>query len=564
MLLLAHLLVSMLSMPAELVAMTSSMFIASLVPSVLFATYYWHSKRVVTWLETATQVRVVRLEGRPMLDMSLGVCIPGIDEHGSCSVVINPEYWNLLPAELSEAYKNETVVIGCHASKVPPSNLPRSLVWLKTQSNVVGLGCRVSWGKETYLLTAYHVWNRLGGVDVLAANGLETSISSDWSIYSACADRRLDYVLVKVPSQVWSSLSVKSSPIKPPRKLAVCTLYGGSCSSKPLSTFSTLNVAEDRLKLIYGGATTAGWSGTPIFSDGAVVGLHHGCEEIGASNRGLNLGSLLRILDGCDETMFGEVDLHEIDYDDIADRSLPFDDIEITGVKTKRLAIGKSEFALFKPRRVPEFYDAEDDAENDIDYDAEFARFKESKQYLSWSKNETVQVPLNLSGAARVHTSLPSIRLAPIAGSLTADLSQKKPTECLSTELANRVVSLEKVVERILLTQSELLQSSSQSLRSLDGLREDLKRSFDLCCSKLADFELLNARNESVPVASSSQVSTPPQGPEGASALAGTGESAKQKSRRSRRRRKKSIAKQVQESRSQQLQSRTVKSSTST
>lgn len=377
---------------------------------------------------------------------------------------INPMWAHLLPSPKIDQEKKETSIVGCAYSKVKPGGEPASLVTIKSGTNVIGMGARIKHSGKDYLLTANHVWNGPRTPTSLVKSGKAVD-ASNWECVNHSNNDMLDFALIIVPQQVWAALGVKSSTVKPLTSRTTISTYGGSSSTELLSGFGQANPSDWAWKTIHQSPTAPGWSGTPLYDRDVVVGLHLGFEEIGTANRACNIAYVLNCLLNKNETLPPDLSVLEIDDEDVALRSYNFEYADVYPMG--RFKLGKREYARPVLLNTP-WADAEDDM--DFDNDEWYSKFKDAKNEASW-----MDEPLNCQRAEVGKHSPPSLKLQ-LTSSPT--LTQSALVECTSTRLENRIVSLERCLEKILMKLSSEPVLLSPSSKNTDGQNEVPKPSF--------------------------------------------------------------------------------------
>jgi len=211
-------------------------------------------------------------------------------------------------------------------------------------------------------------------------------------------------------------------------------------------------------------STVAGWSGSPLFHKGVVVGLHRGFHEVGVSNNATLVETILSTA----ESPLEEGAIREIDEAEGEFRT-GFVEYEIGGRGT--YSVGESEF--FRPRKnwAPKagvyWADVIDETEEEF-YDT----------------METVLDDEPLNGLEAVSAcSPPSLGSEDMSG---RNLSVSQEVACPSMSLDGRVCVLEKLVEQLILSSSRTLELTSQNSEILAGLNAERVRNSIPSSSKLA------------------------------------------------------------------------------
>lgn len=403
------------------------------------------------------------------LDPVRGLVMNVADGTQRMSVLVNPQYWHLLPSSaLTRKDGKECAVPESHVWNVAKGAEPASLVFITNGTQVIGMGARVAYGRSSYLLTASHVWTGLSPERHLAKGDIQASVSKDSPIFRGCHNPKMDFVLVEIPDKVWAKLQVKAAKLHEFDRSATVSCYGGTDPRKPLVSSATARQGEYIYRIVHGCSTARGWSGTPLYSGNAIVGIHTGVDEIGESNRGVAVMSVLKPFELLRlETIFSEYSNHFIDEDEAKNRDYDFQEFEVIGAG--RIAMGKGEY-----------YVPEQDLANMRAFEAKkrstnqklWHEYDEDEDYFDAA--ETLESHLNGRGAVSQECSPPSLISAIIDG---LPKSPAPSEECPSISLEDRLCSLEKLMENCLQTLSTLQLKSSQNSESLDGQKEAPKQS---------------------------------------------------------------------------------------
>nr|UHS71722.1 MAG: polyprotein P2a [Sobemovirus sp.] len=386
------------------------------------------------------------------LDPSRGIVMDVLHEGESIAVLVNPDYWKFLPSStISREDGLECPVSGSSFEIVKPGLGPQSLVAISNGTTIVGMGCRVTYLGGTYLLTANHVWQGNATRLYLVKDDYQTEVDLSSHISFGCYDRRVDFVLVKIPDRVWSRLGVKSSPLKPLEKRSIVTCYGMSNSNLMCSTGRADRGVYSH-DILHSCSTTNGWSGTPLFYKGAVVGVHCGFKKMGSSNRGSNVGLLMQIASK-DETDFSEASSSYISEEEARERDYPFLEVDVVG--GRRVSIGQHEH--YYPRQDPfAKYGGMKGFENHVKSSGGFVWADEDEFSDSL---ETLESHLNCQRAETIPRSPPSFLMENMTGK--KEVKSLETMECHSISLDDRLSNLEKLVEKLLTVQSSKPAKSS-------------------------------------------------------------------------------------------------------
>jgi hypothetical protein len=436
-------------------------------------------------------------------------------------VCINPEWWHLLPGSAIPKSQQETVTTSV-MSPVKACSEPGSLVCLENEAGlVIGMGSRVKTGAKSVLLTAFHVLKMSTSKVYIAKGGKRIELDRSWCVDCWNRDPELDFVAVIVPDKVWSSLGVASAAAKTMRGSQTIVCYGGKSSVQLYSSVGRANIGKCA-QIHHTASTTNGWSGTPLYQDGMVVGIHRSFETVGESNLATNF----HFLTAETESLISDGKSMEIDEDEIRSRDNPIDYvIGGRGVVT----FAESEFA----RTYEDFKRTDDWAKANkgrlwseiVDEDEDYVYFDSMETLLS-------EEHLNSRQAAS-ECSLPPLTSEDIDGQNGNLLASP---ECHSTESDNRMCVLEKLVEQLTLSVFKMQETISQNSVTLAGLNADQLRNSIPSCSKPVATKPRVLPVTSVKLVEDSLKSTlEPQSPATSEAKNGHKKRSRKRSRKSRR-----------------------------
>lgn len=487
---------------------------------------YWiERQRYRSAEEKISRPKRLRLIGDPYLDPCDGIVGKILDDcTGSVQeVVIQPKWWrfiNMSSPTINQDEDNECAILGNSYSKVEPHREPGSFVLLKVNEEVVGAGCRVIYDGGDYLLTAHHVWSQ--APNHIAKGGKTVEISAEIKPQLSSKNKVLDFCLVPIPAAVWSNLGVKSSKIASLHQRSNITVYGGTASTMLLSSFGVAEADSNPLRIIHKASTARAWSGSPLYnSKGLVLGVHLGYDQLGSTNRAVNIGYVLRMTTS-NETAPPDLNFIEITEDEAVDRP-SFDEYEIEGFG--KIRTRAREYYIPRDKDWNKYDDEDDDAFFDVPV------------ALWLNSNETIEKPLNFKGAAS------SPRLPPL---LSSGITPGKAEDTIRKEsdynlLVGRLVSLERALEKLSQSVLNLQVKPSQSCLNTIGQQEDQKLSLARSSSKQNGSDAPSPQKTSPAVATNSPAGTQLPGPVVASEpINGLGQQSKKKSRGSRRKGKKS------------------------
>lgn len=410
------------------------------------------------------------------LDPEKGVVMDLLWNTERCSAVVNPCYWQFLPSDaISSPDGNESLVIGSKLSKIAPGKEPPSLVCISDGSRIVGMGSRVSYRGNSYLLTAAHVWMGKAEKLFLVKGALQVEVEvAKFPPKLGCLDAAADFVLVEIPSPCWARLRVKSSQLGGMDRPKLVTVFGGKNPQGLISSVGMANVGPFSHQIIHTATTVEGWSGTPLYSKGSIVGIHLGRRTLGKENRGVNVDLLLGIEDESDYSEGGN--FTEIEREAAFDRDYDF--VEIRMIGSGKIAVGHGEWF----RSDPDAFEKKKKAKGevmwgDIESDDEF-----------YNTMEAPEDHLNYERAASQKRSPPSSLTEAMTGAppvVTAASPQVVPAkECRCGELASRLADLENLVAKLTSQGLTQLLVGSQSSTALHGPTEEQPLKTPLSSSK--------------------------------------------------------------------------------
>jgi hypothetical protein len=448
-------------------------------------------------------------------------------------IVVQPSYWQFLGSAI-QRNSQEAAVLTSVTSRVRPGKEPGSLCCVQDPTGrVVGMGVRVYCGPETVFLTSMHVLKAGKSTDLYLAKyseprqeGIRILIDPEWKLEYFCGKKEVDIVAVRVPGKIWSRLGVTAATILPLRGRMPVVAYGAQ-STKEVSSSQGFVWLEKGFTARHSCSTTPGWSGTPLYHKGQVVGIHREWGTVGVSN----IATLIHPFHHSSESSEYEgASVREIDEEEMRARDAEVDDFVVAGRGHYR--VSESEFTKVYQgtRRVNEFVrqKAVGDLWSDMEDD--------------WETSESVESSLN---SHRAESACPPPAFGssnPFSGNSTTwqgstgereTISPRQ--ECPSLSVEDRLLSLEKLVE----SQQTSLQRRQEELsllsRTLVGLIVDLKPNSDLSSSKQAVSEGLKLLSQPWPQSESLSATIPESSSAGASSTTtGTPSKSKGKSRKLR------------------------------
>nr|WPR15586.1 polyprotein P2a [Coyote tobacco stunting virus] len=476
------------------------------------------------------------LTGLPQLDPLKGIYGVGVYKGNEIKVLVQPNWWPFLPSPaINRDDGKECAIGGNYFSPVDAGAEPRSLVTLYTKQDVqVGFGSRVAWDGKEFLLTAYHVWEGLRDGFKLSKNG--NMVPGDGAVlYTGCRHKTLDFALVEMPPACWSKLGVGKSHLRSfSGSNAYVKVFGGKSSTALVSSSGNAARLATPISIAHSASTAPGWSGSPLYQDGVVVGIHTGYIQYGVSNEAVDVAGFLKTVNA-KETAYVDVGMREIEVDEMLTRPDQFFEFELEGKRSLKGFMTGHEIAIarealnYKGKHGVAWADLADE-DDDLEYKECSTEFLDSTR------------PLNCQRAAPL-SELPFENLRPLSGQNQRPSPQ---SECPSTEWVNRIVSLERGLSELQATMSSQLSLISQKLSNLDGPREGLSQKETPSCCRPQNSEPLKhpetLRKLSTPCSSSIQRAEPSCASD--KEPSSTQSSSKSKSRR-RRNRHKSTRKQA-------------------
>lgn len=490
--------------------------------------------------EPASSLKYGRVQSSPRFDPARGYVVDVSYDGHVIPVVL--DFTTTTALSLPRKVYNE---VDMEASRggLPPSSIsvedaPPCVVVLYSGTTRLGMGTRIRTptGRDL-LMTNHHI--AIMEPDGIAHKGRFMKVDLGKPCI-ACDHQYIDCAFYEVPPKVWSLLGVKSAPLKPMVKQTPVTLFGGSSSTDFSSCVGIAHIGENPFLIRHQSTTCSGWSGSPLYHKGAVVGLH-----IGATN-GANVASNVAwyfhtfkrevVVESPFEIYgrFRETTQEEMENN--AREGVVYEEYDFSGdtikVSSKDwLRKRTAELAASKPK-----HDRWSDWPSDDDVDAECLvksvkkRFKKevfmdamsdmSDDYRSTTSGETVvpesgvfhDVPLNFQGAGSTLRGSPPLDGLSGSGitSGTPSGTQSPPKACPSPTLENRLCHLENMLGKLLTQQSKTQSQYSQILKDLAGLREDRKPSSAPSSSRPAD-----SKERYVPPASRRQSSNSKSGTQG-------------------------------------------------
>lgn len=449
----------------------------------LYAWLKWQWTKVQVIEEVDRPITYGTLIGDPEFDPTLGI-VGHVEYKGETfPLLLQPKWWPYLgDSKVSQKNQDEGAIKNSFTSLVPSGKEPGSLVCITNEAGtVVGMGARVKANGEDFLLTANHVVSGFAGSLYITKNGLRAEFDYT-KVVIGCEKSPFDFALIDVAPMVWSKLGVSQSPLKSMAKLSIPVVcYGGKKSTQLCSSMGVaIRNPKRGCLLAHTCTTTSGWSGTPLYSNGTVVGVHTGTEDYGVQNRATDVSPFVAL---GDETDWGNVPFNLMSEEELQSLSGDdYDDIEVKGrgkFKVSATGFARSSWA----DRV------DDDDDDDSLFDERNLSAWKKKFYRETARDDPVgnvcgskvEENLNCSRAEEAKLSPPSCPLATMTGLLEIESPKG---ECPSLSVEDRLSNLEKLVEQLLHSVSSMQLGLSQSLRSTPGPKEEAPQKEDLSSSK--------------------------------------------------------------------------------
>ncbi|NP_042301.2 polyprotein P2a [Southern cowpea mosaic virus] len=453
----------------------------------LCATGLWLSTSVVSFgiryvrvrvSPEKTQNRTIYVSsGLPHFDPVYGVvkkCEP-MGGGPAIELQVNPSWIHLLPTSPAinkVEVGQESAILGSTYSVVETGGEPKSLVAVKSGDSTLGFGARVYHEGMDVLMVPHHVWYNDKPHTALAKNGRSVD-TEDWEVEAACADPRIDFVLVKVPTAVWAKLAVRSTKVLAPVHGTAVQTFGGQDSKQLFSGLGKAKALDNAWEFTHTAPTAKGWSGTPLYTRDGIVGMHTGYVDIGTSNRAINMHFIMSCLVSKMETLPPELGYREISLEDVGLRSFEFLEVEIEN--RGKVKLGKREFAWVPKGKA--WADMLDD--DDLPLPPKMVNGN-----LVWADAQESfdgALPLNCLRAAGRNVLPPKLNLVTINSPVDPPTKQ---VACPSEIVDHRLASLEKCLENLLQTLSQPQQKFSQNSLSSGGLKGDQELKLAPCYSK--------------------------------------------------------------------------------
>lgn len=537
---------------------------SSLLIVVLMLQYVW-----LSWQKVQIELEPVKTEcwgemlGDPEFDPVKGIVASVLHGTDTIKVVIQPKWWPYFSSDVLRSEK-EGSCSGSPVSLIEAGKEPNYLVVIQDENGFTkGMASRAVIGGNDVMLTAFHVIDTaeklyISKYSLNEKAGKRVEIDFlNWKLDFFSKDSRIDIASIFVPQKVWSSLGVKSVRVKVPttgRKPV--QLFGADSSSRCKSSVG-LGTFVSEFTGEHTATTTKGWSGSPVISNGFIIGVHRGVDIDKINSNKFTIIHPSFFPSGV-ETMYDYGHIRELDDEQFESRETEFSEAFLHG--RGKISFNESEFSLDarkKPQYQPKGHDWREAEFEDDD-------FFEDKEFLKSVKRDFgaesgggpptqvddlpygFSVPrarrdaegysLNGVRAEKVQSSPPCI--PSVATPLQVD-DRLEPLGCPSLTLESRVSNLEKLLEPLLVSVQLLQETASLNSKILTGLNAEALRNSIPSSSKLPDSKRLNNPSTSGKQSSNLSKSTLELPKETVSKEIGTQQPSKPKSKRSRRRKSK-------------------------
>lgn len=222
----------------------------------------------------------------PRFDPSYGFVADALFKGELIKVVLDVCTAKSSSPTLYQGLTPEMAINASPTTKVVSGSEPDSLVVLYREGRVIGFGARIkSPLGEDLLLTAKHVWDL--EPTHMAKRGKSVPLAKSRLIYFS-NEEFLDFSFVELPSGYWTSLGVRNTRLKKAGPRTPVRVFGGSSSQALFSASGLATYGKTSFELKHTATTVPGWSGTPLYHKGNVVGLHLGGQIALGVNRACN------------------------------------------------------------------------------------------------------------------------------------------------------------------------------------------------------------------------------------------------------------------------------------
>lgn len=508
------------------------------------------------------------LLGDPEFDPAKGIVASVLYGTETIKVVVQPKWWKYFSSDVLRSEK-EGACIGSPVSLIEPGKEPNYLVVIQDENGFTrGMASRVQIGRNDVMLTAFHVIDTAEKLYMAKFSnnekvGRRVEIDfQNWKLDFASKDARIDVASIFVPQKVWSSLGVKSAKVKIPTAERKPVQVFGADSSSAFKSSVGLGTFVSEFTGEHSATTTKGWSGSPVISNGCVIGVHRGVDLDKVNSNKFTIIHQSFFPPGL-ETMYDYGHIRELDEEQFETRETEFSEAYLDG--RGKIFFSESEFYLDvskRPRYVPkgrDWREAEFEEEDDFFEDKDFLKSvkrdfgaeagepgsprDQLNSYTSFSREQIAKLSdLNYQRAEKVQFSPPSIPSEATPSPAVESLVQPG---CPSLTLENRVSNLEKLLEPLLVSVQSLQEIASLNSKILTGLNVEALQNSTRSCSKPPVLKPPPNPTTSGKQSGNSSKSTPELPKETASKETGIQKPSEPKSKRSRRRKSKGTPPQV-------------------
>lgn len=502
--------------------------------------------------------------GDPEFDPAKGIIASVLYGTETIKVVIQPKWWQYFSSDVLRNEK-EGACIGSPVSLIEPGKEPNYLVVIQDENGFTrGMASRVQIGRNDVMLTAFHVIDTaeklyMAKFSSNEKTGRRVEIDfQNWKLDFASRDARIDVASIFVPQKVWSSLGVKSAKVKIPTAERKPVQVFGADSSSAFKSSVGLGTFVSEFTGEHSATTTKGWSGSPVISNGCVIGVHRGVDLDKVNSNKFTIIHQSFFPPGL-ETMYDYGHIRELDEEQFETRENEFAEAYLNG--RGKIFFSENEFYLdssMRPQYVPKGRDwREAELEEDDDFFEDKAFLQSVKRdfgaesgggppdkvddlpfgfSVARTRRDAEGYSLNGVRAGKVQSSPPC---TPSADTPSQVDDQSEQLGCPSLTLENRVSNLEKLLEPLLVSVQSLQEIASLNSKILTGLNVEALRNSIPSCSKPPVSKPPPSPTTSGKQSSNLSKSTPEHPKEIASKETGTQQPSKPKSKRSRRRKSK-------------------------
>jgi len=222
----------------------------------------------------------------------------GYDENGPYVSYKNLRIYTQRPTELQEIAPLASAPIypvlnketALSVSTFYDSVLPSFVGLITVGENAVGMFSRINYNGIDCFMTAFHVMaSHKLAIMKLSKDDLSYEVDGLWPVLAYSSENDLDYIIIEVPSKVFSKLKMKVGKFASniPMKASISAFGVDGDVVKRTSGFMDI-APQGKFRIRYGASTLPSWSGTPILGrNNVIMGIHT------TGGPTYNLGSLL-------------------------------------------------------------------------------------------------------------------------------------------------------------------------------------------------------------------------------------------------------------------------------